>query len=197
MGSRDTRKAIILAGSRLIHEKGYHHTGLQEILREAGVPKGSFYFYFKSKEDFGLQVIEAYAGFILHTASAMLGAEGVPPLTRLERFFDFFQQHFERLSLRCGCPIGNLVQEMSDQSEAFRLKLASLHDAICGLLGHCLTEAQTEGEISGGLDARETAEFIFDGWEGAVMHMKLARSAEPLATFRKILFGSVLNGPDA
>jgi len=52
----NTRKRIIETGAAIIHRKGFNHTGIQEILNAAKVPKGSFYNYFKSKEDFGLQI---------------------------------------------------------------------------------------------------------------------------------------------
>ena len=54
---------ILAEGARIIHENGYNNTGIQEILIAAGVPKGSFYFYFKSKEDFGLQLVDFYLDF--------------------------------------------------------------------------------------------------------------------------------------
>ena len=57
---QNTRQKILEVGAEIIHLKGYNHTGLQEILQAAGVPKGSFYNYFKNKEDFGLQVIDFF-----------------------------------------------------------------------------------------------------------------------------------------
>jgi len=79
MGMTTAKENILLTGARLIHEKGYNNTGLAEILRESGVPKGSFYFYFRNKEDFGLQVIDFYAGFIpQHSGKNALRPGGAP-----------------------------------------------------------------------------------------------------------------------
>ncbi len=192
MGKTSTKEAIIKKGARLIHEKGYNNTGLQEILGAAGIPKGSFYFYFKNKEDFGLQVIDSYAAFILPMAEEILCDTTLPPLTRLERFFDYQVQHFESMQLCYGCPIGNLMQEMSDLNETFREKIGSIYDALCSLLHRCILEARQAGALPEGVDAREAAEYIFDSWEGAVMHMKLAKSARPLVTFKKMLFATLL-----
>jgi len=200
MGKTCTKDMILFKGAQLIHEKGFNNTGLQEILREAGVPKGSFYFYFKNKEDFGLQVTDWFASFILHMADKYLCDTGLPPLSRLERFFDFYLQHFENMNLRCGCPIGNLMQEMSDLSEPFREKISTIYDKICSLIQTCIADAQQAGDISPHIDAFEAAQYIFDSWEGAVMHMKLAKSTYPLITFKKILFATLLNHhvqPDA
>jgi TetR/AcrR family transcriptional repressor of nem operon len=200
MGKPCTKETILLKGAQLIHEKGFNNTGLQEILREADVPKGSFYFYFKNKEDFGLQVTDWFASFILHMADKYLCDTGLPPLSRLERFFDFYLQHFENMNLRCGCPIGNLMQEMSDLSEPFREKISAIYDKICSLIQTCIADAQQAGDIPENIDAGEAAQYIFDSWEGAVMHMKLAKSTFPLITFKKMLFATLLKPqvqPDA
>jgi len=190
------KENILLTGARLIHEKGFNDTGLSEILKEAGIPKGSFYFYFKNKEDFGLQVVDFYAGFILHTVEKMLCDEKVPPVSRLESFFDFYVQHFQDMDLRYGCPIGNLMQEMSDLSVAFREKIGSVYDSICSHLQKCLIDAQLKGDIPPDINTSDAAQFIFDSWEGAIMHMKLVKSTAPLRNCRKMLLGTLLNKKD-
>ncbi len=192
MGKTSARQTILLTGARLIHEKGYNNTGLKEILTTAGVPKGSFYFYFRNKEDFGLQVIDTFASFIRHMAGKYLCDENLPPLTRLERFFDFYLRHFENMDLRYGCPIGNLMQEMSDLSEPFREKISSIYDEICSLIRGCILQGQEAGDISPDIDAGEASQYIFDSWEGAVMHLKLSKSTAPLITFKKMLFSTLL-----
>ena len=192
MGKPCTKEAILLKGAQLIHEKGYNNSGLQEILAAAGVPKGSFYFYFKNKEDFGLQVMDTYAYFIRRMSEKFLCDAELPPLSRLERFFDFYLQHFENMNLRYGCPIGNLMQEMSDLSEPFREKICAIYDEICSLIQQCIALAQQAGDIPEDIDAGEAAQYIFDSWEGAVMHMKLAKSARPLINYKKMLFSTLL-----
>ncbi|MBN1634920.1 MAG: TetR/AcrR family transcriptional regulator, partial [Deltaproteobacteria bacterium] len=127
MGKLNTRETIIKEGARLIHAKGYNNTGLKEILNAAGVPKGSFYFYFTNKEDFGLQVIDSFAGFIQHMATKQMGDPNTPPLQRLERFFNAYLNHFETMGFKYGCPIGNLMQEMSDLNDTFRNKIDSIY----------------------------------------------------------------------
>lgn len=192
MGKTNAKNDILLSGARLIHEKGYHNTGLQEILRVAGVPKGSFYFHFKSKEDFGLQVMDTYASFIRHMAGKNLRDAALPPLVRLEKFFDCYIRHFQGMDLRYGCPIGNLMQEMSDLSEPFREKIGSIYDELCSLIRECLADARQAGELPEDIDAGEAAQFMFDSWEGAIMHMKLVRSPEPLVNCKKMLFSALL-----
>jgi len=121
--SHTTRDHILDVGGRLVHHKGYTATGLQEILSEAGVPKGSFYFYFKSKEEFGLALIDHYRTVLANQAGPILRDESQAPLERLARFFLWFRVNFEREGFIKGCPLGNLTQEMGDVNPAFREKL--------------------------------------------------------------------------
>lgn len=192
MGKTTAKESILLSGARLIHEKGYNNTGLKEILDAAGIPKGSFYFHFNSKEDFGLQVVDTYASFLRRVADRHLSDTALPPLSRIESFFDFYIEHFKRMDLRYGCPIGKLMQEMSDLSEPFREKIGSVYDELCSLLRQCLEDARQAGDLREDLDTREAAQFVFDSWEGAIMHMKLARSPDPLLSCKKMLFSTLL-----
>lgn len=191
MAKDDTRLAIIREGARLIHSKGYNNTGLSDILTSAGVPKGSFYFYFKSKDDFGLAVIDYFWAFIEAMGKRYLEGSGTP-LQRLERFIDAYEDIFEKMSLSCGCPIGNLMQEMSDLNESFREKVEDVYSRMTGAIGKCLQEAKEKGEIPADLDPAQAAQFILNSWEGAIMHMKLTKSKEPLKVFKRLVFERIL-----
>ena len=95
-----TRDRIIAAGAGIIHRKGFHHTGIQEVLQAADVPKGSFYFYFKNKQDFGLQVIDYYNQLFASMAEPILTNRSVPPLGRIEQLLDFFIELFTLYQLQ-------------------------------------------------------------------------------------------------
>ena len=138
MAREDTRLAIIREGARLIHAKGFNNTGLSDILKAAGVPKGSFYFYFRNKEAFGLAVIDHYADAIMDAGEKILRNGNLAPLQRLGKFFDFFQKAFQAADMQGGCPVGNLTQEMSDLSDSFRGRMAEIYSQITGLIAGCL-----------------------------------------------------------
>lgn len=104
---QDTKQKIIESGARIIHHKGYHHTGIQEVLSAAGVPKGSFYFYFQNKEDFGLQVIDFFNTMYLGMLEPVVKDKSLSPLQRLEKIFDLFIGLFQDMDYQCGCPIGS------------------------------------------------------------------------------------------
>lgn len=192
MARATSRKTILREGARLIHAKGFHHTGLQEILKAAQVPKGSFYFYFKSKDDFGLALVDYYWEFIESMGQTYLKDSAVPPLGRLERFMDTYQQMFENMGMRCGCPIGNLMQEMSDLSEPFRERVGDVYARMRLAIEEIIIEAKDLGELGADLDAHTTAQFILNSWEGAIMHMKLVKNSEPLTIFKHMVFDHIL-----
>lgn len=190
--SASTREHILDIGGRIIHHKGYSATGLQEILSAAGVPKGSFYFYFRSKEDFGLALVDHYRARLAEETGPILRDEALPPLARLARFFLWFRDHFAAEGFIKGCPLGNLAQEMGDVNPAFREKLhAALENLIRGVT-IVLRQARDRGELKPGLEPEATARFIVSAWQGALVRMKAAAGPEPLDNFQAMVFGILL-----
>src|SRR5262247_4652605 len=98
-----TKATLVDAGLPLMLEKGYHHTGIQDVLQAAGVPKGSFYYYFPSKEAFGCEVIAQFAAAYLARLEQYLGDTTSSPLTRLRRHQEEMLARFERRGCRGGC----------------------------------------------------------------------------------------------
>ena len=195
MEKQNTRELILQTGAGLIHEKGFNKTGLQEILDSAGVPKGSFYFYFDSKEAMGLAVLDYFAGLIDGLFSKYLLDATVPPLGRLEKLLRFYENHFKKTGYRLGCPIGNLSLEMGDINEKFRERLLSSIQRLISRLEDLLSEARQQGALPAGLNIKDAAAFIFYGFEGALLHMKVVKGPEPLVSFRKNIMNYLKNGP--
>jgi TetR/AcrR family transcriptional repressor of nem operon len=192
MAKSSARESIIRHGASLIHAKGYNNTGLSDILKAARVPKGSFYFYFKSKDEFGLAVLDHYGRFIEHMAAAHCSDKALPPLQRLERFMDVYHGLFESMGFSCGCPIGNLMQEMSDLNEDFRTRVSDIYSGMGEFMAGLLEEAREKGDIPSSVDADATARFILNSWEGAIMHMKVTKNDAPLKLFKQMVFERIL-----
>jgi TetR/AcrR family transcriptional repressor of nem operon len=190
--AESTRDKILQTAARIIHRKGFNHTGIQEILQEAGVPKGSFYFYFKSKEDLGLQVIDFFLDWYCRRADEAFQDLSRPPLQRMKAFLDEFKAMFCSLDFCCGCPVGNLAQEMGDLSPAFREKLRSAVDKMCEIHREILQEAKSAGHIPDDLDLDETARFIVSSWHGALVRMKIEKTADALENHSRFIFERVL-----
>ncbi len=194
MPKEDTRQLILNHGARLVHARGFVNTGIQEILKASSVPKGSFYFYFKSKDDFGQALVDHYSKFISAMFDSYLKDESRTPMERLRRFFDDSCAFYTGNRFSSGCPIGNLSQEMSDISEPLREKLKDAYSKMKSTLQSCIEEARDRGEVSKSMDAGNLATFILNGWEGALIDMKLSKSVTPLVIFADMLFGHIIQG---
>src|SRR5215475_2349511 len=134
MSKQETKQALLDIGTKLIFKQGYNHTGLNEILEAANIPKGSFYYYFGSKEDFGLQALDAFIERNRTRLAGFLSDKTSDPLTRLHHYFDWYAQYLESMGCSQGCLLGNLGQELADQNEVFRLKI----DEAMAMIPHAL-----------------------------------------------------------
>jgi TetR/AcrR family transcriptional repressor of nem operon len=187
MARTNTREEIIHKGAELIHAQGFNATGLQQILQTVGIPKGSFYFYFKSKEDFGLEIINYFNSTISGVLANYLGDKKIPPIERVEKLFEFFETVYQNNGYTLGCPIGNLSLELADTNERLRAHLDSVIESLIAQIESCLQEAQLDKSIPANLNTADVARFIFYGFEGALLHMKVVKNMEPFRIFRDCL----------
>ncbi|WP_336486967.1 TetR/AcrR family transcriptional regulator [Methylobacterium nigriterrae] len=179
----ETREALIRAGVAALSEKGFSATGLDEILRGVGVPKGSFYHYFASKDAFGAILIDAYATYFAGRLERAFRDDGTSPLRRLRGFVDEARAGMARHDFRRGCVVGNLGQEMGALPEHFRGQLRDVLGDWQARTARLLRAAQAAGEIGPHHDCERLAAFFWIGWEGAVLRAKLERDPAPLDLF--------------
>lgn len=189
---KETKTHILEMGAQIVHQKGFNATGIQEVLNAAAVPKGSFYFYFKSKEEFGLQLIDYFSDFLFSKMDELLNADNVAPLNKLWNYFEWFLVYFEQNNFTGGCPIGNLAQEMGDLNDSFREKLKPVFDKMKANIAQCLEEAQQKGDLSPALDIFNLSDFIVSSWQGALLQMKVMKNTAPVRNFERIVFDSLL-----
>ncbi|WP_341646198.1 acrylate utilization transcriptional regulator AcuR [Thauera sp. SDU_THAU2] len=190
----ETRELLLRAGLEVLTEKGFSATGIEEILGRVGVPKGSFYHYFGSKEAFGLDLIKRYGLFFARKLDRHFGNSSLAPLDRLRSFVADATDGMARYEFRRGCLIGNLGQEMGALPESFRERLKETFEDWQARLAACLREAQQAGEIAPAADTEQLAVVFWIGWEGAVLRAKLERSATPLEVFAGFFFASLAAG---
>ncbi len=189
----NTKEKILATGADIVLKKGFNHTGIQELLKAAGIPKGSFYFYFDSKESFGIELIDYYNRYISDNMAEYVRQQGAT--TALERLRLTLEWSFKVLVMndfKGGCPIGNLSMEMADINESFRIKL---NEAISGIKRHIailLEKAKAEKEIEASADIDALSEFLFSSWEGTLLLMKVTKSATPQDAFFDMIFNKVL-----
>lgn len=189
-----TREALLRAGVAALTEKGFSATGIDEILRSVGVPKGSFYHYFPSKEAFGSLLIQRYSAYFAQKLDRHFRNDLLSPLNRLRAFIADAESSMRRFEYRRGCLIGNLGQEMGALPESFRTQLVDAFADWQGRTAECLEAARAAGEIIPAADAKCMAAFFWIGWEGAVLRAKLERRGDPLRLFAQSFIDTVSAG---
>ena len=173
---RSTRDAIVDAATRLMHVNGYHNTSLDDVLRESGVGKGNFYYYFKSKEDLGYAILDRVVHvFIVRTLEPCFADPEVRPLSQIRCFLDRILEVQRERNCVGGCPLGNLAAELSDLHEGFRTKLAGVFSAWRERLTSALTAAQARGELGDTSRPASIAQFLVAALEGAILMTKLTK----------------------
>ncbi len=190
-GRSDTRQALVWCGTELLTERGFQVTGIEEILKRVGVPKGSFYHFFKSKDEFGAAVIENYVAFYARKMDRIFNNTSNTPIARLKEFVENAKHGMTKFDFRRGCLIGNLGQELASLDNEFREQLEAVLVSWEDRVAACLQEAVQAGEIAAGSDALALSKFFWIGWEGAILRSKLTRTLAPIDQFADIYFSRV------
>lgn len=174
------RENLLAEGVSLLMAQGYHGTGLKEILDAVKIPKGSFYNYFGSKENFGAEVIQHYITPFIQQLSGHLDNPDIDALTALQRYFDEIILELEKADFKGGCLLGNLMGELGDTSEICRASLQAAVERYRDLLRAGLEQAQREGTVRTDKSATEMADFLVNAFQGALLRMKIEKSSAPL-----------------
>ena len=176
----DTRQHILDIARGIVVGKGFSAVGLSEILVAAGVPKGSFYHWFRSKEQFGEALIDHHFESYLRQVDACLAAPGLTPGKKLLSFFG--QWH----AMQCGdnvqarCLVVKLSAEVCDLSEPMRAALQRGIAQVLARLAICLADGIATGEFPGCPEPVDVALQLYQQWLGATLLARVQRSDEPL-----------------
>lgn len=206
----DTRALLIRCGTEMLTEQGVNATALDAVLKRVGVPKGSFYHYFASKEAFVAAVVDNYAAYFAKKLDRHFGNPALPPLERLSTFIADACAGMQRHDFRRGCLVGNLGQEVSGLDEPLRQRLEAVFLDWERRLAACLADAfaASRATLPATLPAAASAEAPPDtattdnvcaalahafwiGWEGAVLRGRLQRSTAPMTAFASLFFAAL------
>eukprot|EP00903_Cladosiphon_okamuranus_P003693 g3691.t1 len=169
--------------------RGFHAVGLNEILKAVGVPKGSFYHYFKSKEDFGVEMLNYYIAATSEQKRTMLTPETCDgePLMRLVDMMEDSIDKFIANDRKYPCLVLKLASEVTDLSEPMRKTLEEGMNNWMSLISGALEEAKRLGQISQDVDAEFEAGIYRDLWAGAIQRATICKSSQPMhAAFKAI-----------
>jgi TetR/AcrR family transcriptional repressor of nem operon len=180
----DARAKILTAAQSLIESRGYSALGVAEICKTAGVPKGSFYYFFESKEALALAVIDQHWGAQRADWERIMSSDA-QPLQRMRQLFEETEAGQRAGQQSCGtvsgCLFGNLSLELSNQTEPIRERLQEIFDKQVEMVGEIIAEAQQQGDASVA-DTREAARSVVAQLEGLVLFAKLYNNPQRLET---------------
>lgn len=181
------REKLIEAAVDIIHRRGFNGCGVQDIVDAAGVPKGSFYNHFPSKEALGAAAIGRYwdqrAGVLLD----MLADEAVIPAQRMRNYLATMRARLANRHFAGGCLVGNLAAELSDQSPDIASHLSSVFARWTDAIESWVRAAQADGEINPALDPATVARFLVNALHGAVLRARVDKSDQPLADLETMI----------
>lgn len=177
----DVRSHILATGQRIMAGKGYSAVGLNEILTTAGVPKGSFYHYFGSKDAFGVAMLESYFEDYLAEIDRTMAEPGLTMAQRLMNYWELWQASQSFQDCQGKCLAVKLGAEVADLSEPMRLAMRRGTDAIVGRLADAIAAGVAEGSVAVGDDPARVARTLYQLWLGASVMVKIERGTEPFA----------------
>ncbi len=188
MPRASTRQQIIDAGLAELHARGYAACSVEDITRAAGVPKGSFYNHFASKEKFAVEAERRY----FQVSGWPASFEEKSAVARLRAGFEALYAGAQDRSFSRGCMWGNLANEVADHSDAIRGELAEGLDAWSAIVTELVAAAQRNREISAVGDPAQLGRFIVNAWEGALTRSRVVRNGQPMDDFFRMVFGLLL-----
>jgi TetR/AcrR family transcriptional repressor of nem operon len=187
-----TRDHLLAVGLERLRSTGYTATGVKEVLDLANVPKGSFYHYFPSKEEFAVEVFRLYANGEVERIVRVLGDRKVAPLNRLRRYFEELISVYGQHGEISGCLVGSLSLEVADHSPKLRSELKAVYEGWQKGIADVLREAVQQGDLAKSTQPDALAEFLLNSYEGSLVRMKAEKSDSPLENFLHFAFDVLL-----
>lgn len=175
----DVRTHILLNGQRSMARKGFSAVGLNEILTAAGVPKGSFYHYFGSKDAFGEAMLKAYFDAYLADTDTILETPGLNMAERLMRYWQSWRENQSYSECQGKCLAVKLGAEVADLSEPMRMALNEGTAGVIDRLANAIKAGIAEGSLSTSGEPIDIAQSLYQLWLGASVMAKIQRSMQP------------------
>ncbi len=194
----NARRKLMDAASALFWETSYNATTIDDICNRAGVRKGTFYHFYRSKSNLTLAALEDWRNRRLQTLSHIFRSEN-QPMGRILDYVDFVMQrqstHFNRTGRVLGCPIFNLASEISTQDEQIRCMTAEMLNTLISFFESAIRDAQTRGDISV-ICPSQSARLVYHVWEATLTQCRIENDLRQLRLFPQSI-KSLLGAPNA
>ena len=189
MGNAEQKKALLLeVGAELLTRHGYNGVGLKEVLQIAKVPKGSFYHYFSSKEEYAAEVLTHYQDQILAVLDQTSNMKNMTALEKLEAITRMATDVLHAKEHKEGCLLGAMTAEMASGNEVIRCSIQQAYDKWIQRIAVLFSQAQQEGDVRQDIPAEELAEMYWDQWQGAMLRMQINADGRSLEqVYRRFL----------
>lgn len=178
------RPQLVEAALDQFHTRGFHNCSVDDITRAAGVPKGSFYNHFASKDALAVEALRQYQQRSVWRTS---DDADLPPLTRLRNRFEFMRDTLVKRGYTGGCLIGNMGNELADLNPDVRAEVQASLAYRSNATTELLSAAQDRGELAAHLDPAVLGPFLTNAWEGVVTRTKVCKSAQAMDEFFAVL----------
>ena len=190
---QNKKKTIVKEAFRLFYKNGYAGTSLDSIIQNAGIPRGSFYYYFESKEGLALEVMDYYSNIFIARINKVLTDKSVSPIQRIVKLYsDYIDYYINKGKFYYGNFTGKIGQEIGENSDEVRKKTNDLFEKIKLAHRNCIVEAIRAGEIPKSRDVEKLSEVILYAWEGAAVRMTASGNCRALFVFREFLKDNLL-----
>jgi TetR/AcrR family transcriptional regulator, transcriptional repressor for nem operon len=192
------RDQLVESAVDVFHTRGYNGCSVQDIVDAAGVPKGSFYNHFASKEALGIEVVRAYSrlvgAYVVSSGAGDLFAGSGTPLERIRRYFEAVIDQNVSCGVRKGCLLGNFATELAPHSTEIASAVAEALNDWSAAVSKALQQAQGAGQLAKGVDVSALGRYLVDGYEGAATRAKLIGDRAPMDEFIRTTFDVLLVG---
>ncbi len=180
------KEQIIDKGIELMRKNGYNGTGVQHVLKACGIPKGSFYNFFESKQDFALQAIEKYANQNIADLEKIIESNKMGPTQQLNKFFNDLAQFYKSRGFKMTCLMSIISFEMGSSDRKISQKIKEKFGKIKKLIARALKKGQDRNEFRKDIGSAALADYLIDSFNGALITMKYEQSDRAIRQFLKI-----------
>lgn len=193
MGYKHNIDEILDVGYDVLRKYGYHNIGVNQILKKAGIPKGSFYNFFESKEDFAIKVMERYGETNANWMQDFFDGSQVTPIESLKSFYKFMIDLNEKDNFLSGCIINNMSVEVGRINDTMALKANQQFTNWLHILASVIKKGQDLKEITNRFTALDIAEYLHAGFYGTLSRMKVERNRVYMDLWYKMSFEFIKN----